>query len=395
MRTSVTLTLAALALFIGCAAEQEVYLGLAPPSDPPSFVGADAATISAEAGLMSYCPSSTCPAGFTTCPNSRFPCDVNLRTDLNNCGACGVACPGRVMGADFTCVEGSCVMMCVGDPPPRMDCDGIIDNGCEVTLGSNDNCTGCGDKCEDPAKPCVMRRSGTPGCGCSAPEIYCSGSCVDPRTSDENCGACGTRCDRTNGNATLPPNAYYGCTNGACGYLKCLPNWADCDGDASNGCETDLYDPNNCGGCGNVCETSEGCQVDALRNPYCVDCPQGQTYCTSSCGVQVRPNRTVCIGECRDLATDPLNCGGCGFACGLKAVNAASPTCSFGSCGFACDQGRADCNGNPSDGCEVDTNTDPRNCGGCRIACDAVAGQACVGGRCVVEPCERDGGITR
>ncbi|MBN9165372.1 MAG: hypothetical protein BGO98_21520 [Myxococcales bacterium 68-20] len=402
MRTSITIALATLALFIGCAAQEEVYLGVAPPADPPSFTGDDAATLSPEAGLMSYCPSSTCPPGFTTCPNSRFPCDINLRTDLSNCGACGAACPTRDLGADFACVEGSCVMTCTTDGIPKLDCDGIIDNGCEVTLGTNDNCTGCGEKCEDPEKPCTRRRDGKPGCGCGGSDVYCplSGACVDLRDNDQNCGACGNQCDPRNGGESTPPNAYYGCINGECGRLKCFPTWADCDGDPSNGCETDLFDPNNCAGCGTVCDSTEGCQADEFYQPRCVMCPEGETYCPTSCGIVVKPGRSVCTGECRNLATDPQSCGACGFSCGLKPdgvrpVDYASPVCSFGSCDFACDQGRADCNGNQSDGCEVDTNSDPRNCGGCRIECNAVAGQACVGGRCVVEPCETDGGITR
>jgi hypothetical protein len=67
--------------------------------------------------------------------------------------------------------------------------------------------------------------------------------------------------------------------------------------------------------------------------------------------------------------------------------------CNYGTCSRHCIDGRADCNGNPSDDCETNIDNDPENCGGCGIVCDAVAGQACVGGRCVVEPCNSDGGV--
>ena len=58
-----------------------------------------------------------------------------------------------------------------------------------------------------------------------------------------------------------------------------------------------------------------------------------------------------------------------------------------------CNEGRADCNNSQSDGCEVNIDSDPRNCGACGHVCDAVAGQACVAGRCVVEPCAQDAGV--
>ena len=52
--------------------------------------------------------------------------------------------------------------------------------------------------------------------------------------------------------------AFRTCEQGACGY-SCSPNFADCDSDTANGCETDvLSDPMNCGGCGIRCDGVEG-----------------------------------------------------------------------------------------------------------------------------------------
>jgi hypothetical protein len=45
-----------------------------------------------------------------------------------------------------------------------------------------------------------------------------------------------------------------------------------------------------------------------------------------------------------------------------------------------CNTGYADCNGVPSDGCEVDTTTDPAHCGGCGTAC--APGHSCAAGMC-------------
>jgi len=67
----------------------------------------------------------------------------------------------------------------------------------------------------------------------------------------------------------------------------------------------------------------------------------------------------------------------------------ATATCDDGVCGLACDDGYADCNADPSDGCEVDTLTDESNCGECGFECDEEAG-TCSSGACIdpmVEVC--------
>lgn len=48
-----------------------------------------------------------------------------------------------------------------------------------------------------------------------------------------------------------------------------------------------------------------------------------------------------------------------------------------------CEARFADCNGNASDGCEVDTRTDPNHCGDCKKPCTG-ATLACVNGSCAV-----------
>lgn len=348
--------------------------------------GDAAATTEAGDELVSYCPSNKCPSAFTTCPSSRFPCDVNLQNDRDNCGVCGNACPADTLRETYECVEGHCTLRCLAYPM-TLDCDGVVDNGCETDPGTNDNCAACGDTCLDPAKPCMDPGivGVPPRCGCGAGETYCPDSypqCPDLKTNDYNCGGCGTRCDQSIGNDGGPPpaNAYYGCDDGQCGAVKCNPNWANCDGDMANGCETNLFSQDDCGTCGTVCPAGTQCKGDANGLPMCA-CPAGQTYCEQQCFGD------TCMGTCVDLASDVLNCGACGFRCGSAWVTRTISFCSFGTCDVRCSQGRADCNGNASDDCEVDTDSDPRNCGGCGIQCDAVAGQACVGGRCVVEPC--------
>lgn len=83
-----------------------------------------------------------------------------------------------------------------------------------------------------------------------------------------------------------------------------------------------------------------------------------------ACGTQVVQDTEVpedpldcradaCDGRCTDVGFDPFNCGECGITC---VVPNAEPACTFGTCGLgACDPGWADCDGDPANGCELDT----------------------------------------
>jgi len=121
-------------------------------------------------------------------------------------------------------------------------------------------------------------------------------------------------------------------------------------------------------------------------------CPEGLTFC------QTGEQGGLPFGDCVDLRSDRRNCGDCGVVCGrFGFFPKEKQVCDFGKCVFRCMEGSADCNGAQADGCEIDTNSDPRNCGGCGVTCDLTLGQACVAGKCVVEPCERAdaGEVTR
>jgi hypothetical protein len=386
-RFTAPLTAAACAMlaWLGGCGGSDVTLAETYEAGPPSLVSADAAAVEEEVGLTSYCPSSKCPAGFTTCDNSRFPCDVDLLRDRTNCGECGHACPPG-SSDPYECIEGRCVLKCGSS---AFDCDGFNENGCETSPGSNDNCSACGDRCLDPAKPCVDRNfpDGDFGCGCEPGRAYCNGGCVDPKTDNDNCGACGNVCSRNGDGGTPPTNGYFGCVDSQCGRAKCNNGYADCDGDPSNGCEAALDTTDNCAACGNTCGAGQECKNDILKGAYDCACPDGQTWC------DLFRFGSLSFGTCVDLSSDPSFCGGCGVSCAREAqlANSANliPVCSSGVCTLVCPKGKADCNGNLADDCEVNTKSDPRNCGACGSACDAVAGQACVGGRCVVEPCEQ------
>jgi len=370
----------------------------APPilvAPEPEEAGAPVGRPDDDVELTSYCPSSECPDGRTTCPQSRFRCDVNLKTDRAHCGACGAACPNSNLSTVYECVEGGCEYICTTS---YGDCDGQRENGCETLLGSNDHCSACGDRCDDPNAPCLRRFNGQFQCGCDPGQTYCPalGKCVDLDSDDNHCGVCGNACDPTGGGQPEYPNMYYGCTAGECNNRKCKVDWGNCDGLLPNGCETNLVTSADCGGCGLACGANEKCRIDpyaemfGYRKPYCM-CPAGMTFCGSCQG-------DGCRGQCFDLTSDPLNCGACGVACAPPPFFGATGAgvCRFGMCELECYDGFADCNGDLKDYCETNIASDPLNCGACGRTCDTLAGQACVNGECVVEPCKDepvDGGV--
>lgn len=364
----------------GCASDMRIGIIDTNDAAPPGpLAPADAAGDTGVQVLL--CASAECPAGTTTCETSNARCDVDLTTDRNNCGACGAACPpdqhrnpwdwdpGPNLEVKFTCVDSKCVMACQGG---FGDCDLIPDNGCEADLREPTNCGTCGNTCA-PGVPCVDGQ-----CGCDAPEVVCDGFCVDTRSSVDHCGGCGNACTDPN---PPPPehNLQMDCVNGQC-KLTCRPPFADCNGDPSDGCEKDLSlpDDEHCGECGGTCPTGTTCDVydDVAARMRC-SCPPGLQRCSIGGG------RHICV----DRLTDPTNCGGCGVICTYDDTAFSRPICRGGLCGIACKTGRGDCNGFAGDGCEINLDSDPRNCGACGHACDAEIGQPCVKGKCAEAEC--------
>ncbi|AKU99115.1 Tryptophan synthase alpha chain [Labilithrix luteola] len=328
------------------------------------------------------CIGTECPAPYATCwKTSSFRCETNLMNDSANCGACGHSCEGfEGLNMVSRCVNGACVLECVNGPNPRsddvfLDCNGLIDDGCESDIiADRENCGVCGHAC--PAGVACVKGK----CGCGADRIYCGNHCTDTRIDDRNCGACGKVCDWRPPSACNPPvpNTYYGCAASACDALKCQEGFADCNDDrdrgcASDGCETNIRsDRHNCGGCGIECGPQQECRYDET-GPHCAD------SCSSSGG-------TECEDGCRDLVGDPNNCGACGNMCPQPAPHQAS-SCAKGFCRLDCLPGFADCNGDPSDGCEINLAVHPANCGACGTVCDIAVGQPCIEGKCLMVAC--------
>lgn len=99
-----------------------------------------------------------CDPGLTRC---SFAC-VELQNDARNCGACGNVCPGPEGAAGApACDLGTCSYTCA---PGYGNCDGRLENGCEVDTRSDSNhCGSCDTHCA-PGQPCVGGKCVTRPC---------------------------------------------------------------------------------------------------------------------------------------------------------------------------------------------------------------------------------------
>jgi hypothetical protein len=174
-----------------------------------------------------------------------------------------------------------------GCPEAKPHCD-VVHHACVVCL-SSEQCPS-GQACSDDT--CV------PSCDvthpCTGGTQCCGGACVDVQTSAANCGACGSKC--------APPNASGTCKSGTCAIGDCVDGFADCDGKVATGCEASVAaDPLNCGKCGAKCSSVHG-TATCVASTCSVTCDLGYADC----------DHDASNGCETDLAHDPKNCGACG-----------------------------------------------------------------------------------
>ncbi len=317
------------------------------------------------------CRGSVCVRGCTSgsrCGTGEACCDgacVDTQSNVTACGACGTTC--RTPNGRPACSMGACgVGTCTA---PYENCDMNGANGCEVNLQTDPmNCGACGNVCPSGTSSmgvCVMGRCQV---GCADGFADCDGNAAngcetDTRADNANCGLCGRTCALR--------NATSACATSACTIGMCNTGFGDCDGDVSTGCETSTQsNPLHCGRCGNVCNLTNvavhGCTAGACS---IVACSPGFADCdgnpANGCEVNTDTTNT--------------NCGRCGNSCGAG-------TCTRGVCTATCAGGRGDCDGDATNACETDLNTSVLNCGACRNACVAgpQATARCTSGACSI-----------
>ncbi len=312
-----------------------------------------------------YACSSGCAAGQANCGGT---CS-ELSSDPANCGACNTLC--SLAHATAGCNAASCVIAACATG--FADCDQKASTGCEVNT-TNDiaNCGGCGVACNPAHATPSCTESSCAIATCAAGFVDCdklaSTGCEVNTTDDtNNCGACGNVCSLAHATA--------GCSASGCVVASCNAGFADCDGVAANGCETDITLPANCGGC-NTAAKPTAC---GTATPVC-----SASGCVTGCPASTP---TLCTGgTCVNTTTDANDCSACGNVCALAN---ATPACVSSACAVnSCNTGFADCNAKPTDGCEVNTTNDVKNCGACGKVCAfANATPTCSSSSCAIASC--------
>jgi hypothetical protein len=342
--------------------------------------------------------------------------------DALNCGACGVGCP-----VDTKCVSWPSIWhFCIGSG----GCGpGACPNGrhcVEIAPGAALGCvkTDCNASTEGDVCGSYYPRYWFLGSGWIRQSVCCSSTCSELDHDPLNCGRCGavcpagTLCDE---GACVPEVACSLQANDQLCSLTSEKTGICCDGTC-----VDPLDPNHCSSCTNGCPIGEVCRQRDGFPPYpwcwlvdggfadcatlgcefgwgCVprtgcrplSCSQGnQGECALPFGDAGYSSGACCNGVCGGAGCT----GGVGNYCSGDPANCPSgslcvaESSSWGECISATCQGRG--NGQlcavPVDGgtqgapgicCSqacVDPTSDPNNCGGCGLPCDACTPGGCL-----------------
>ena len=322
-----------------------------------------------------------CPPGWADCDGAADNgCETDVQSDPGSCGQCGNFCLVPAHGL-AGCNRGRCGLgSCL---PGWADCDGLLANGCEANLlDSPGSCGGCGRGCGAPPNGTAACSGGQCVVGaCEDDFADCDGDAGNGcetylATAVGSCGRCGLRCPS-------PPNGVAECFAGECGLGLCLEGWGDCDRDPNNGCETHLLSTiDSCGACGRPCWARPNASTACVDGECMVsDCGDGFADCDGR-----RDNGC----EAR-LASSPAHCGACGAGC-VAAPNAAA-SCVDAQCRLgACAEGYASCDGDEATGCETHILTAVDDCGACGASCSAPPNgvAVCREGRCGLGSCAQD-----
>jgi expansin (peptidoglycan-binding protein) len=196
---------------------------------------------------------------------------VDVLTDRENCGDCGVVCE---LGAD--CVAGECT----GCPDGLESCSGV----CSDTGSSEEHCGSCGVSC-DEGELCIGGTCTENTCSTDV-ELPCDdGQCVNVQYSNTHCGGCDIACDGE-GEWCEPERLAGDASVAGVSRCRCADGQTKCAGK----CTGLNYDRENCGACGVKCVGSQYCD-------------NGQCRCGGA-------SQVLCNGDCREPAQCTAVSGG-------------------------------------------------------------------------------------
>jgi hypothetical protein len=141
--------------------------------------------------------------------------------------------------------------------------------------------------------------------------------------------------------------------------------------------------------------TNNGSNGPCCRYECPSDAPDGwpQFASLEACEGSCPPGFVSCDGDASngcevDIQNSLFHCGACNNVC--NDVPNAAPVCIAGACAIqSCDAGWSDCNGDTSDGCEVYWPSDPSNCGSCGAECALPhASSTCDFSSCIIDACD-------
>jgi hypothetical protein len=172
--------------------------------------------------------------------------DGDAATDDDGGGPGGDRCGCELPNATVDCDDdaGCEIAACL---PGYLDCDGEAASGCEVDAQRDpQHCGGCDMDCG-----ALLDHTAETACGsgqvcevvsCAEGWASCDGEdatgCETSIYTLDDCGGCSARGENEDC-SNLPNAAASACPVGNCEIDACEDGWANCDGDANNGCEHD------------------------------------------------------------------------------------------------------------------------------------------------------------
>jgi hypothetical protein len=233
-------------------------------------------------GSAFVCEPAACAGNFRDCDTDPLTCETAINT-TDACGDCNAACD--LPNANEACTGGTGNWACSISTCTQSyydDCNDTPSDGCEVDKRSDDeNCGACGHDCADDANAASGAcQDGLCNYNCDTGYDDCNiivgdGCETDIRTT-QNCGTCGAMCAK--------PNALAECSTGTCLMvpMSCQGAFADCNSSGADGCETPLRTTTDCTGCGVPCTVVNGTGTCTTGTCQRASCSVGWDNCDAN-----------------------------------------------------------------------------------------------------------------